>query len=93
MEKVLEKSVKKYVLATIDEGYCWYLKMDRKNVPNQIVAHVEYSFTDDIEKCAKFAGKGIAKTILEDYSRLSNDKADLVIIPLITEYYLVKEIE
>ena len=92
MEKILEKTVKCYVIAGISDNYCWYLKANRHIVSDQLVAHVKYEMTTDIERADKYASKSIAKTILEDYKQLCKDDVDLVIIPLEIDYNLIKEI-
>lgn len=91
-ERVLEKKLKRYVLACISDNYCWYLKSTRTPVPGQLTAHTSYGMTTDIEQADKFVARSIANTIRNDYLRLSNDDVDLVCIPLEIDYSLIKEI-
>lgn len=94
MEKVLEKNTLKYVVAGIDSNYCWYVASKHYPVEGRLVGKTEYYTTTDIELAAKASKKEIAEVIRDDYLRLSGDaNLELVVVPLVTEYYLVKEIE
>ena len=94
MDKVLEKNTLKYVVAGIDSNYCWYIASKHSRVEGKLVGKTEYFTTTDIELAAKASKKEVAQIIRDDYLRLSGDgDLELVIIPLVTEYYLVKEIE
>ena len=85
MEKILEKQEMKYVLATILNGHTVYLK--------KVLQKKEYEFTPDIKDATKTMTREMAKTILKYYEYDTGDKyLDLVIVPLVITYELVKEV-
>lgn len=86
MERIPEKTIKRYVLATMHDGQCWYLHSIHKIGAWEMVA--------DIEAATKTTTKSIAKVLLNDYKRDFGDKGyDFIIIPLIIDYSLIKEID
>ena len=86
VEKVLEKSVTKYCLATISEGYCWYLK--------SLHGIGGWEVVSDIEQATKTATKGVAKIVRENYENdMGKNALEFVVIPIIIDYSLVKEVD
>lgn len=83
VEKILEKQELKYVLATAVSGKPMYLQKKLQKI--------EYSFTADITKATKAHSNKIAQIMLDNYARDTGDtKSELVIIPLVVSYELVK---
>lgn len=86
IEKVLDKQELRYVLATAVSGRPMYLKKELQKI--------EYSFVTDITKATKTNSKRIAQMVLENYIHDTGDtKSELVIIPLVISYELVKIID
>lgn len=83
IEKVLEKQELKYVLGTAVSGKPMYLKKKLQKI--------EYSFTTDITEATKAHSSKIARMMLENYVHDTGDtESELVIIPLVISYELVK---
>ena len=83
IEKILEKQELKYVLGTAVSGKPMYLKKE--------LAKIEYSFTTDITKATKACSAKIARILLDNYIHDTGDTgSELVIIPLVVSYELVK---
>ena len=86
MEQVHEKTVKRYCLAAIQDGYCWYLQ--------SLGQDKGFNLVTDIEQATKAATKSVAKYLREVYEyELGKNAYQLIIIPLIIDYSLVKEID
>jgi len=81
-QKYLEKRVKRYVMAVVDNGQ--YLMV----VPGR---H-QYMFTKNIIEATKCMAAFDAKCIINDYHRDTGDvELDLVVIPLEITYKLINE--
>lgn len=80
--KILEKSIVKYVIATLDTP-TFYL--------HKALQRSDYNFTDNIEAATKCADKNIANTVVEYYRLETGDNTDLVVVPLEISYCLVNE--
>lgn len=94
MEKVLEKSYKRYVLGAIEDGVCYYLKVRHENVPGQLTAHAVYECTVDIEQATKATSRSIIEAVLDTYDRnVGEDALEFVVLPLVVDYSLLKEVE
>lgn len=84
-EKILEKQLLRYVIATTVSGRPTYLKKKLQKA--------EYSFVDDIYDATKCSSYAIAETVKKYYEHDTHDThAELIIIPLIVSYELVKEV-
>lgn len=93
MEKVLEKSVKKYVLGAIEGDKCYYLRVTHRKVPGQLVANSQYELVEDIETATKAERKSIIRAVLETYvGAIGNSALEFVILPLVIDYNLIKEV-
>lgn len=86
MEFVLEKRIKRYCLACIQDNICWYLRS-----LHDIGA---WDMVTDIELATKASSKSIAKMVRENYEKDFGKNAEkFVIVPVVLDYSLVKEIE
>ena len=86
IEKVLEKQELRYVLGTAISGRPMYLKKKLQKI--------EYSFTTDITDATKTYSSKIARMMLDNYIYDTGDTgSELVIIPLVISYELVKIID
>lgn len=86
MEKILEKSTKRYCLAVIQDNYCWYLR--------SLGQEKGFDLVTDIEQATKTVTKSVAKYLREAFEQgYGANPPRLLIVPIITEYSLVKEIE
>ena len=93
MEKVLEKSIKRYVLGAIEGDKCYYLRVTHRKVPGQFVADSQYELVQDIEAATKAERKSIIRAIQETYVAAIGDSAlEFVILPLVIDYSLIKEV-
>lgn len=81
-EKILEKQVQKYVIATLSNPTL-YLK--------KIYQRKQYVFTDDIEMATKTMSKDVADIIIEYYHSDTGDTMELVVVPVEVTYNLIKE--
>lgn len=87
MEKVLEKQIVRYVLGTIyeDDGRCYYLR--------SLHDIGKYDYVFDIELATKAEKKSVIKMLLQNYQMdMGKDALDFVILPVVIEYSLVKEV-
>lgn len=81
MEKYIEKQLKRYVIATLDNP-AQYL----------IVEDGEVSLTKDIVRCTKAVSKSTAEYMRNlFYTKTGQNDVELVIIPLDIIYELVRE--
>ncbi len=86
MELVLEKRIKRYCLACIQDNYCWYLRS-----LHDIGA---WDMVTDIEQATKAASKNIARMMRENYERdYGVNAVKFIIVPVVLDYSLVKEVE
>ena len=84
VEKILEKQLLRYVIATTVSGEPIYLK--------KTLRKAEYKFVTDIDEATKCVSAKTANTVREFYIHDTHDTyADLIIIPLVISYELVKE--
>ena len=80
-EKILDKQVLRYVIATTVSGRPTYLKKKLQKIVTDI---------DDATKCSSYA---IAETVRKYYEHDTRDtNAGLIIIPVVISYELVKEV-
>ena len=82
MDKILEKKVTKYVIATLGNPTMYIKKVYQQK---------RYVFTDDIEYATKTMSKDVAQIILDYYYSDTGDNMDLVIIPVEITYSLINE--
>lgn len=81
-KKYLEKRVKRYVMAAVDNGQ--YLVI--------IPGRNQYMFTKDIIKATKCQSSFDAKCVIRDYHHDTGDtELDLIVIPLEITYELINE--
>ncbi len=81
-KKYIEKKVRKYVLATLDQPTLYLLKHPFQK---------EYLFTDDIEAATKTIKMDVAQYVRNFYYMDTGAKIDLVIIPIDITYELIDE--
>jgi len=82
-EKILDKQVLRYVIATTVSGRPTYLKKKLQKI--------EYSFVADIDDATKCSSYAIAETVIKYYDT-HDTNAGLIIIPVVISYELVKEV-
>lgn len=83
MRKQLEKTVKKFVIASIDvEGKTVYLRSLHNH---------KWEIVTNIELATKAYARDIADTVLRNYMEDFQTNTEFVVIPLTIEYYLVDE--
>ena len=80
--KILEKKITKYVIATLDNPTL-YLK--------KIYQQKKYVFSEDIEYATKTMSRDVAKIILDYYYSDTGDDIELVIVPVEITYSLINE--
>ena len=86
MELVLEKKIKRYCLACIEDNYCFYLKSLHRIGGWELVT--------DIEQATKADSKSIMRMVRDNYERdMGTNASKLVVVPVVIDYSLVKEIE
>lgn len=84
-EKILDKQVLRYVIATTVSGKPTYLKKKLQKA--------EYSFVKNIDEATKCSSSAIAETVRKYYEYDTQDtRAELIIIPVVISYELVKEV-
>lgn len=84
-EKILDKQVLRYVIATTVSGKPTYLKKKLQKV--------EYSFVTNIDDATKCTSYAVAESVRKYYEYDTQDtRAELIIIPVIISYELVKEV-
>lgn len=81
MKKYLEKKIRKYVIATLDNPTL-YLK--------KIPAKKEYYFVEDIEIATKTLKKSLMDQILKYYYLDTGLNIELVVIPVDITYEIVE---
>lgn len=83
MERYLEKSNKRYVIATLDNP-TQYLISQNDNI----------CFTTDISKCTKLMNRSLATYVRDDfYNKTKWHDYELVILPLVISYEIINEFE
>lgn len=83
MRKQLEKTINKYVIASIDaEGKTVYLRSLHDH---------KWEIVTNIELATKTYDKDIADMVLMNYMEDFQTNTEFVVIPLTIEYYLVDE--
>lgn len=83
MRKQLEKTINKYVIASIDaEGKTVYLRSLHDH---------KWEIVTNIELATKTYDRDIADMVLMNYMEDFQTNTEFVIIPLTIEYYLVDE--
>lgn len=84
-EKILDKQVLRYVIATTVSGKPTYLKKKLQKA--------EYSFVTNIDDATKCTSYAVAESVRKYYEYDTQDtRAELIIIPVIISYELVKEV-
>lgn len=84
MKKYLEKKIRKYVIATLDNPTL-YLK--------KIPAKKEYYFVEDIEIATKTMSKKLAESILQYYYLDTGLDTEMVVIPVDIIYEIIDDTE
>lgn len=84
MKKYLEKKIRKYVIATLDNPTL-YLK--------KIPAKKEYYFVEDIEVATKAMSKNLAESILQYYYMDTGLDIEMVIVPVDITYEIIDDAE
>lgn len=84
MKRYLEKKIKKYVIATLDNPTL-YLK--------KIPAKKEYYFVEDIEIATKTMSKKLAESILQYYYLDTGLDTEMVVIPVDITYEIIDDTE
>lgn len=84
-KKILDKQVLRYVIATTVSGKPTYLKKKLQKA--------EYSFVTNIDDATKCTSYAVAESVRKYYEYDTQDtRAELIIIPVIISYELVKEV-
>lgn len=83
MRKQLEKTVNKYVIASIDAG--------GKTVYLRSLHDHKWEIVTNIELATKTYDRDIADMVLSNYMEDFQTNTEFVVIPLTIEYYLVDE--
>lgn len=84
-KKILDKQVLRYVIATTVSGKPTYLKKKLQKA--------EYSFVTNIDDATKCTSYAVAESVRKYYEYDTQDThAELIIIPVIISYELVKEV-
>ena len=84
-EKILDKQVLRYVIATTVSGKPTYLKKKLQKA--------EYSFVTNIDDATKCTSYAVAESVRKYYEYDTQDtRAELIIIPVVISYELVKEV-
>lgn len=81
MKKYLEKKIRKYVIATLDNPTLYLKKIPAKN---------EYYFVEDIEIATKTLKKSLMDQILKYYYLDTGLNIELVVIPIDITYEIVE---
>lgn len=84
MKSYLEKKVRKYVIATLDNPTL-YLK--------KIPAKKEYYFVEDIEVATKTMSKKLAESILQYYYLDTGLDTEMVVVPIDITYEIIDDTE
>lgn len=84
MKSYLEKKVRKYVIATLDNPTL-YLK--------KIPAKKEYYFVEDIEVATKAMSKKLAESILQYYYLDTGLDIEMVVVPIDITYEIIDDTE
>ena len=83
MDKSLEKSLKRYVICSLDQaGNVVYLHS---------LHEYKWELTTDVERASKAVNRRTAQMILENYQYDTHSKYEWIIVPLNIEYYLINE--
>lgn len=84
-EKILDKQILRYVIATTVSGKPTYLKKKLQKT--------EYSFVTNIDDATKCTSYAVAESVRKYYEYDTQDtRAELIIIPVVISYELVKEV-
>ena len=84
MKKYLEKKIRKYVIATLDNPTLYLKKMPAKK---------EYYFVEDIEVATKAMNKRLAKSILQYYYMDTGLDIEMVVVPVDITYEIIDDAE
>lgn len=82
MERYLEKTIRKYVIATLGTPTLYLKKVPSKK---------EYMFSEDIEYATKAMSKNIAEQIKNYYYQDIGFDIELVVVPVEITYELVDD--
>ena len=86
MELVLEKRLKKYALACIQDNFCWYLR--------SLGYDVGWDMVTAVEQATKTMSKSVARSLRDMYERdMGENAVKFIVVPVVIDYSLVKEIE
>lgn len=84
MKKYLEKKIRKYVIATLDNPTLYLKKTPAKN---------EYFFVEDIEVATKTINRNLAHSILNYYYSDTGMNNELIVIPIEITYEIIDDCE
>ena len=84
MKKYIEKKIRKYVIATLDNPTLYLMKTPAKS---------EYCFIEDIEFATKAMSKKVMKQILNYYYLDTGLNTELVVIPIDITYEIIDDTE
>ena len=84
MKRYLEKKIRKYIIATLDNPTL-YLK--------KIPAKKEYYFVEDIEVATKATSKKMAESILQYYYMDTGLDIEMVVVPVDIIYEIIDDTE
>lgn len=82
MQKYLEKKIRKYVIATLDNPTLYLKKTPTKN---------EYCFVEDIEAATKTLKQAMGEQILKYYYYDTGLNTELVVVPIDITYEIIEE--
>lgn len=84
MKKYIEKKIRKYVVATLDNPTLYLKKIPSKK---------EYYFVEDIEVATKTMSKKMAESILQYYYLDTGFNTEMVVVPIEITYEIVDDTE
>ena len=82
MKRYLEKKIRKYVIATLDNPTLYLKKIPTKS---------EYCFVEDIEVATKTVSKNVMNEILKYYYLDTGLDTELVVVPIEITYEIIDE--
>ena len=82
MKKYLEKKIRKYVIATLDNPTLYLKKTPGKN---------EYFFVEDIEIATKALSKNVMCQVLKYYYLDTGLDTELVVVPVDITYEIIDD--